>query len=790
MTPGRIPRPRRLLGVAGLASLATGLFTLAAAMVPSAASATGGGAVVTGTVPAVRAATTSPALAAGSPVTVKGPHMWDPQHQRQFPFASSVTVSQTRNLVNQEIHLSWRGFTPSSTVVYDATATDYPVMVAECKGLHPTQMDQCYGANNGGVQGAFGAFGPMNTVYETTTAKGSGEVDMQILTVQENQFLGCDQHHPCSLVVVPAQGGNVFVSPPHCNDHSVDQGASDIGQVAFSTGTGVCSWRDRITVPLHFAPTPNGCPLRNANFAVIGSPMMARAMDSWRAGLCQGSNGLAIQYNSAIPEPLAVTDVQHHLGDMALTTRPAPAGSGGNFVYAPVAVSAVSVAYWIDNPKSGLPTRNMRLDQRLLLKLITQSYDFENEGCSADKKPPKTIGCDGSVDGNPLTLFADPEFQHLNPTIRQVVGLGAQFQVPTVQSGHSDMTWTVTKWIAADKPADKFLHGSFDPWGMHVNTNYLGLNYPVDSFTGQDSYPVIAHKYSPVFPLSLVGMYQAENWDPGTDWEKDQFGNFPKDPIQVPGERALLGVLDQADAAAYRFPVAALRNTAGRYVEPSNASMAQALRHMQATGKGVTQTLQMNLSNRDPKAYPLTMVIYAMVPTSGLSHTKAANIARFLDFVAGSGQRVGTAPGQLPLGYLPLNASLRAQTLKAATDVANQAGNGGGGSHGGQASPTPSPSLGGTPSASASATPSISLPSATASPLPGQVTVSVADAKPASLTRFALPALLIFGGLAALGGSSALAETTGLTGRLQRGAKSMAARRRAGRRRRMTRRGP
>jgi hypothetical protein len=797
MTSGRIPRPRRLLVVAGLASLATGIFTLVAAMMPPAASANGGAATgpapATGLAPATGAspdatASTPPMLAGGSSFIVKGPHMWDPRHHRQFPFASSVTVNQTRNLVNQEIHLSWRGFTPSSTVVYDATATDYPVMVAECKGLHPTRMDQCYGANNGGVQGAFGAFGPMNTVYETTAPKGRGELDIQILTVQENQFLDCDENHPCSLVMVPAQGGDVFVSPPHCKDHSLDQGTSDIGQVAFSTGTGACSWRDRITIPLRFAPTPDGCPLRNANFSVIGSPMMARAMDSWRAGLCQGTDGLAIQYNSAIPEPLAVNDVQHHLGNVALTTRPAPGGSGGNFVYAPVAVTASSVTYWIDNPRTGLPARNMRLGQRLLLKMLTQSYNFENEGCSAHKKPPKNIGCDGSVDGNPITLFADPEFKHLNPTIKQVVGLGAQFQVPTVQSGHSDMSWTVTRWIAGNKAANKFLHGTFDPWGMHVNTNYLGLNYPVDSFTGEDSYPVIAHKYSPVFPLSLVAMYQAENWEPGTDWEKDQFGNFPKDPIQVPGERALVAVLDQADAVAYRFPVAGLRNTAGRYVKPSNASMAQALKHMQATGKGVTQTLQVNLNNRDPKAYPLTMVVYAMVPTSGLSHNKAAAIARFLEFVAGRGQRAGTATGQLPLGYLPLNATLRAQTLKAATDVADQSGSRGG--HAGQSSPTPSPSLGGTPSASASPSPSLSLPPATASAPPGQITVSLASAKPASLTRFALPALLIFGGLAALGGSSALAETTGLTGWLQRLAGSVAARRRAGKRRRITGRGP
>ena len=216
--------------------------------------------------------------------------------------------------------------------------------------------------------------------------------------------------------------------------------------------------------------------------------------------------------------------------------------------------------------------------------------------------------------------------------------------------------------------------GQFDPWGMHVNTDYLGLKYPIDSFTGQDSYPVIAHKYSPVFPLSLVASYQAQNWDPGTDWEKDQFGNFPRDPIEVPGERALFAILDEADAAAFRFPVArtpqphrALRRAVG----PLDGRRAPVADHQHRT----RSPSAIDYKKQTADAYPLTMVIYAMVPTSGVKPTKAAAIARFLDYVAGPGQTPGVQPGDLPPGYLPLTAKMRAETLKAATMVLNQAGN-------------------------------------------------------------------------------------------------------------------
>jgi ABC-type phosphate transport system substrate-binding protein len=750
--------------------------------------ALGGAASLAAGVLLAAAATRSPASAASrsAGATAHGPHMWDPASGKPFPDASTVTVNQTSNLVNQMVHVSWTGFTPSSTPLYDPAATDYPVMVTECRGTNPASLTECYGANNGGVQGAFGPDGPMNTAYATTAANGTGQLDIQILTSLENQFLGCDQNHPCSLVVVPAQGGNVFVTPAQCTDHSADIGGSAIGQLAFSTSHGQCSWLTRIVIPLKFAPTPAACPLKNSQFSVAGSPMMARAMAQWLAGLCAGSHGLTIGYNSTVPEPLAVSEAADGLADVALTTRPASAdgiaASGRHeFVYAPVAVSAVSIAYWIDNPSTGTPVTSLKLDQRLVDKLLTQSYNFQNEGtrCTAPA-PPQGIGCDKGVAGsNPITLFADPEFRKLNPAVQPVTGYGSAFQVPTVQSGHSDMTWTVTRWIAANADASKFQQGTPDPWGMRVNSYDKGLKYPLDSFTAMDPYPVIAHKYSPVFPLSLADSYQAENWDPGTSWQKDQYGNYPKDPIQIPGERALIAILDEASAAAFRFPVAAIPNAAGHYVEPTNAGMAGALGSMTPAGSG---TLQMNVQGGNPAAYPLTMVIYAMVPVSGVSHTKAAAIARFLDFAAGSGQSPGVRPGQLPAGYLPLPANLRAQTRKAAVEVANQTGNQSPGHSGNPAGPGSGRGAGAQAASSSSSSSSssgaqsghsgsASQPGAggSGSGTPARL---VADAHPptSALTRFALPALLILGGAAAVGGTftGMGSADTPLTTRLRR----------------------
>jgi hypothetical protein len=208
----------------------------------------------------------------------------------------------------------------------------------------------------------------------------------------------------------------------------------------------------------------------------------------------------------------------------------------------------------------------------------------------------------------------------------------------------------------------------------------------------------------------------------------------------VPGQRALFAIMDQADATAYQLPVAALENADGKYVYPTDASMTAALSQMHTDGNHITQDITEN--KKVAGAYPLTMIIYAMVPTGGISKKKAAKIAQWLDFVAEDGQAPGNDAGQLPAGYLPLTASMRAQTLKAATEVLDQTGNKKAAK---TAASTPSPSA-------ATATPS---PAATAG---GSVSLGfVTDPFKSGVARYAIPILLIAGGLLAVAGSFSFA---------------------------------
>jgi hypothetical protein len=765
-SPWRLAVARRGLALAGLALLAAGLATL------------------TGVAQTPAAAAPATASVPHSPVTILGPRLYNGT-TGLYRQRSSVTASQTDSLVNQTVRVSWAHFTPSEGAPYDSQNTLYAVMVAECRGTSPTAWSQCYGAANGGGLGAVGAAGPFNTTYALTGPNGTGTVDIDVETGLENSVLGCDQRHPCSLVVVPGQGGNQVGAKFFCNDHSNDAGFTNLAAPAstFTPGSGFCSWRDRIVVPLHFSPAVAGCPLTTTQFNVAGSPMMGRAMVQWLSGLCEGNNPEAISYNSEIQEPQALQEVSSNIVDVALTTRPASADSAEgvtlpsdrHYIYAPIGVSAVSIAYWVDSPVTGQPVTNLRLNPRLVTKLLTTSYGF-GDGCTPGAAPGS---CDKAVTGNPVDLFGDREFTSLN---RRIADPGQQFNVPLMQSGNSDMTWTLTRWIAADPAAAAFLRGQRDPWRTHVNTYYRDLRYPTDSFIGQDPFQAIQHQFNPLFPLSQVAYHMSLNWDAGTQPEKDANGNFPADSPQTPGRRALFAILDEADSAAFQFPGAAITNAAGRYVQPTNAAMAAAVAHMTSDGSG---TVQADPASADPAAYPLTMLIYAAVPTAGTPPAKAAAIARFLDFAAGAGQTPGGLPGQLPSGYLPLPDALRAQTQQAATEVANQSGNASQSSHG---SPTPSP----IPSLSAAPTPSpsLALPPVTPSN-PPITTTTVADPQQAAGTRYVLPVVLMLGGLSALAGSSALlasGRTTmlALLGRAGRAglARSRRARSRMSRRRR------
>ena len=670
--------------------------------------------------------------------TYGGDTAWDPNAQNpdgstgaQTGIKPVVTVDQTQNLTNQMVKVTWSHFTPSTNnigVGFSTGNTMYAVGLFECRGKDP-QIGET--TNFGGVPAPgsdcysvydqkFATAGVVNAVESFTepnpngTADGNGSADFQVETAQENSFLGCDDANPCSLVVVPNWGGdgNVVGDGP-CSQHDEDPPPPFGDSTALDSHIGApCTWADRIVVPLSFAPTPKQfCPPANYEFAAEGAPSLEHALDQWRPAWCVAQQQpLSFDYDSGVDEYKARSDFLNGGGaltsaaDVALVNQPASADQQGatqqQFTYAPVANSAISIVFYVDDQKTGEQLANFTLDARLVAKLLTQSYALEYGICALGQTT-QSANCDPAVAGNPLDIFHDPEFRQLNPQYDdgdfEVVtqfGVSPTF-LPIVLAGNSDMTYAVTRWLESDPDAHAFLDGQPDPWGMHVNTYYKSIGYPVQQFLPQDpgwtnpppATPTQSMQltWNPVTGLDNVVHMLADNTssaltnillqcsDPG--WIGGPCkGNvtYPNVGVQPLGQRELFAIVDQGSAAAFRFPTAKLVNPAGNAVAPTTTSMTDALNSMATNPDKITQF--QDYGTTAANAYPLTTVDYAMVPTCNQPPAKAQAIAQFLTNVATTAQTYGTDPGQLPPfgGYLALSDAQKAQTQQAAGAVGAQ----------------------------------------------------------------------------------------------------------------------
>lgn len=694
--------------------------------------------------------------------TYSGNTAWDPTglvHKGQNigtsgapnPVPPQVTVSQTSSLVNQDVQVSWKNFTPSTLQSQWPPPNGalgqggyYGVSVYECAGTNPLTVDYLNGGDCYDPNQLQANQGTSNRVQDTYTLNnGSGEVNFYVEAGSEtNSFLNCDPSNPCSLAIVPNWGGE----PTDCSNHAEDfQDANIAPFLGFASpdfdaiyGHSPCSWPNRIIVPLTFGPTATNCPQVSPEFYSEGSPMLERAMNQWIPGWCSGSSPLSLSYAFRTTEEQARSAFLQPAGfgtasiDVALTTLPpdaaATAGSTRKFTYAPLAVSAVAIGYYIDDPQTHTLITHLLLDARLVAKLLTESYALDY-GCTTQPLPPwpalnsPSNTCDPAVIKNYSTIFDDPEFLALNTHCEPLLepanytctrsdfpqdgnattALG-QF-LPTVLAGNSDMTYELTRWIGSNPDAIDFIDGRVDPNGMHVNTNYLDQAYPISQFATLDdgtTFPygsvsstcsvtftcvqgtwnaTMQGAWNPVSGLDNVAadlasyQPQAENPNmacPATEPNCQAVNELTlgKEPQQGLGARALFSVVDEGDAGIFQFPTAYLVNAAGNAAAPTTASMQADVQSMDTNPDGITQ--YSNFAATDPAAYPVTLVDYAMVATCGLSSAKASAIADFLTKVATSGQTPGLTPGTLSPGYVPLDAKQRAQTLAAASAVQSQ----------------------------------------------------------------------------------------------------------------------
>jgi hypothetical protein len=559
---------------------------------------------------------------------------------------------------------------------------------------------------------------PGNTTYAASNLQGKGADKFVITTSESNASLGCSDTVPCSLVVIPIMGiscdpaGDDLPPVDRPNPAAIEaralalcsqKGAYKPGAVSSGFNEqedlavsgelwwSASNWRNRIAVPLTFAPPSDVCALVNksAPTDIYGSYLLLQATQQWAPHFCLNPKSFRLQHIQT-SEPEAKNLLSTGSVDAAFQGSSPSTPFAKPVVQAPTAITGFAVGYAIDT-KKGQEYVHLRLDARLLAKLLTESYPSNSTVRLEDKglRNPKTH------QPNPLDLAEDPEFQALNPGLpKKLINPEAAATILSISSD-SDIMTALTTYINDDREARAWLNGKPDPWGMVVNPNYKGIKLPVSSFPLLDTFeppglyqaslnPCLADDPTPWLPLVAspvedpatitldlqfdIASSQIECSGAGTPSEKlTAIGR------ETPGQRFILGITSLADAKRYELDTASLQthddrassgtftSSAGRsFASPSDASLrtaANLMRPDKATGSWPVPYKRLRTDPAAKSAYPGTMLVSTDVPTSGLSTANARDYSQFLDFVATTGQTPGVGNGELPPGYLPMTTS-------------------------------------------------------------------------------------------------------------------------------------
>jgi hypothetical protein len=121
-----------------------------------------------------------------------------------------------------------------------------------------------------------------------------------------------------------------------------------------------------------------------------------------------------------------------------------------------------------------------------------------------------------------------------------------------------------------------------------------------------------------------------------------------------------IAFMDASTAAFYGLPTVTIRRSDLSLISATPATIAQAVSDSKTNADG---TITPNYTTLDPKAYPMPITSYMLIPTSGVTPAKGVTLAAFLRYAVQAGQ------SNLPPGYTRLSPSLVAESLRVAGEI-------------------------------------------------------------------------------------------------------------------------
>ena len=675
----------------------------------------------------------------------------------------AVTVSQTRDLVSQGIVLSWTGGKESAQGSGAFGGSNY-LQIAQCWGEdplnpgHPDRTTCQYGlpSRKGSTRDDFVpqdniapedqqfSIADVGSYYTSIPFKAvSGEISSSIengqisrtIDANENQFFTrlTTNFVPFSLSEKTGSGSakfeiqTVMQSPALGCGTPVVSGTTAVGASCWlvviphgdtttnaadfnNSGLFWSNFKHAIAFKMEFKPVGVRCEIGSAENQIAGSELAGGAISSWQPKLCTGAGGSAFVFSSGNEQEPLANAATNPTAPLALTSNPL-GGASDPLVYAPIAMSGVSISFAIDRQfssaakiptglqgKDTRPFSTINITPRVLAKLLTNSY--------YDSLPPgdrNHIGYKSylSTGPNAQNISTDPDFLSVNDMewkYERIISVSlADVMAPI---GRSDLAERIWQYVMADQDAVDFLNGIPDPWGMRVNPWYstepsfnptqVGMSLPRRDFPKAD--PIEKADTYQDDKVSGSGAINLVTWRPYlADFETGAYltlrgdglvlGNwnntvipakYDKNGPSTQGGQRVIAITTTAAAAKYQTISASLLNPAGYFVAPTRDSMAAAAAAMvqnDTNDKVRRFDFASGAAKAASTAYPLTMPVYAAVNPTLLDPTLRKPYSKLIKFAAANGQLPGTELGQLPPGYAPLSQGMISQALQAASVI-------------------------------------------------------------------------------------------------------------------------
>ena len=541
-------------------------------------------------------------------------------------------------------------------------------------------------------------FSPYTTnevTWAGSASDGTGSTKIELQTVVQSEGLGCG---------TPIEGADGVVTGSSCWLVIVPRGKADQGESAnVQSGLLWDNWKHKLAIKLDFRPAGVRCAIGATERLVSGSELAADAVGSWQPSLCAADGGSVYTLLTGTEGDAAASANGTETAPLALTSNALISDEADTLAYAPIAVTGLAVAFAVDREpadsasqvekdKSRLAFTSLKLNPRLVAKLLTNSY-LDSLPSGADRKHLNYVSRT-DPGKNARNIAYDPEFLAINPEWKDQSLVSPSLGDLLLPQGRSDGATALWTYVTADPAAAAFLAGTPDEYGMIVNPysrtdaagnkTGTGLTLPRDDFPKAD--PIEQAAQNGADPINLVTWRPYTNnyesggnlvlngngqvlggWNPNVTPQR-----YDKPVRSLPGVQRVLGLTDTAAAAKYQVFTTALLNPAGEYVSPTVESMTAGAAAMTASP---TQTQVYGFDPRSATAqgaktaYPLTLPVYAAASPTMADADVRASYAEFIRYAVNQGQTPGTEPGQLPAGYAPIPAGWKAQALAAASVI-------------------------------------------------------------------------------------------------------------------------